>query len=426
MRYAHPRADSPLLDDAIRAHRKGQTRLAHDTYLQRVNEDPACLDAWMNLGSLHARAGRAAETVDAFARATGLAPNDGRVFRDIGLGLHTIGRLAEAAAALERSVTYEPELIGSWLHLARTRLESTARPLATEAAKRAVALNPADPSAWLVLARCVFENAAPEAAIEALERARTLPEASIFHRLIEWHNEGPHQSARSETLFSDSLRELVNAHPDYRELVQAAAYMHGRMARARLFSSARDTLRFAVSQAPATGHVVELGVFHGVSLRWLSECRPGNVHGFDSFVGLPSDWRRVPEGRFTTAGRIPEGIDAQFWVGPFEAQLPLFLQRHHDPIALLHVDSDLYESARCGLLHLGPSLTPGSVLVFDEYVGHRNWRQDEFRAFQEAVDANAWRYEYLAANPFTGQTVVRLLSCSDTTIGVGRRSGRAL
>jgi hypothetical protein len=54
-------------------------------------------------------------------------------------------------------------------------------------------------------------------------------------------------------------------------------------------------------------------------------------------------------------------------------------------------------------------LGPKSVIVFDEYFGHKSWRRDEFLAFEEACARHRWRFEHLAANPFTGQVVVRLL-----------------
>src|SRR5690606_38543218 len=86
---------------------------------------------------------------------------------------------------------------------------------------------------------------------------------------------------------------------ELRDLVDAAVHVRQCMPDARLFSSARETLRYAALAAPANGATVELGVFHGVSLRWLAQCRPPPVHGFDSFLGLPSGWKNVPEGRFT-------------------------------------------------------------------------------------------------------------------------------
>ncbi len=422
VRYAAPSSHpSELLAAGLRAHRKGHSAEALARYQEHLQQWPDCLDALMNVGALHAHGGRAREALLCFERALDLAPEDGRVFRDVGLGLKTIGRLEEATRALDRAVAFSPQLVGGWLHLALLRLEVADRVSALEAAQAAVRLEPSDPSAHFVLARCVFDGRAPGASLEALARAQETPqghaEAAVFAWLIRHHSlrqesAGEARLPRPGLPITPTelveLKQAVARSPRLRDLADAAVYLIQCMSGARLFSSARETLRYAASIAPAHGPTLELGVFHGVSLRWLSQCRPGPLHGFDSFLGLPDDWKNVPEGRFTTVGRAPEEVDARFWVGSFEEQLPLYSMQHPEPIALLHVDSDLYESARCGLEHLSPQLVAGSVIVFDEYFGHRGWQQDEHRAFLEAVEANGWSYDAMAANPFTGQAVMRL------------------
>jgi hypothetical protein len=58
---------------------------------------------------------------------------------------------------------------------------------------------------------------------------------------------------------------------------------------------------------------------------------------------------------------------------------------------------------------LSSQIVPGTVIVFDEYIGNEHWREDEFKAFQEAVSTYGWTYEYLAFSMFTKQVVVRML-----------------
>jgi len=50
----------------------------------------------------------------------------------------------------------------------------------------------------------------------------------------------------------------------------------------------------------------------------------------------------------------------------------------------------------------------GAAIVFDEYIGNEHWREDEFKAFQEAVLKNGWQYEYLCFSFFTKQVAVRI------------------
>jgi hypothetical protein len=60
-------------------------------------------------------------------------------------------------------------------------------------------------------------------------------------------------------------------------------------------------------------------------------------------------------------------------------------------IGLIHIDSDLYSSARTILFGLNERIVPGTVLVFDElYLGwddvkakYANWQAHEWRALQE-------------------------------------------
>jgi hypothetical protein len=57
---------------------------------------------------------------------------------------------------------------------------------------------------------------------------------------------------------------------------------------------------------------------------------------------------------------------------------------------------------------MGDRVGPGTVIVFDEYIVNDRWAEDEFKAFQEAVAARGWSYEYLAFSVQTGQGSVRI------------------
>jgi hypothetical protein len=46
---------------------------------------------------------------------------------------------------------------------------------------------------------------------------------------------------------------------------------------------------------------------------------------------------------------------------------------------VVHLDADLYLSTILPLVHLGPLMKPGTLVIFDEFV-HRS---DEFKAWQD-------------------------------------------
>ena len=56
------------------------------------------------------------------------------------------------------------------------------------------------------------------------------------------------------------------------------------------------------------GLVMELGVYSGYTINMISKLKPDwEIHGFDSFYGLPEDWRQNwKKGKFNRKGVKPE------------------------------------------------------------------------------------------------------------------------
>nr|WP_232807281.1 class I SAM-dependent methyltransferase [Geodermatophilus chilensis] len=80
--------------------------------------------------------------------------------------------------------------------------------------------------------------------------------------------------------------------------------------------------------------------------------------------------------------------------------MPRFLAEHRGPVSFLHVDANLYSSARTVLAHVGPRLRPGTVILFDEYFNYAGWEEHEHRAWREFVAGSGMRFRY-AATPRT-------------------------
>lgn len=58
-------------------------------------------------------------------------------------------------------------------------------------------------------------------------------------------------------------------------------------------------LRKALAASPADGAVLEFGVYHGLSLQKIAQHVTAPIHGFDSFEGLPEDWKPGESGGAT-------------------------------------------------------------------------------------------------------------------------------
>lgn len=170
-----------------------------------------------------------------------------------------------------------------------------------------------------------------------------------------------------------------------------------------------ETLEHGLSLAPDGGMALEFGVFSGTTLKIISSARDGKeVYGFDSFQGLPEDWRAgYPAGTFSVDG-LPDVPGAELVVGLFDETLPGFLEKHEDPIDFLHVDGDLYSSAKTVLDLAGPRLRVGSVIVFDEFFNYPGWREHEYKAWQEYVERTGVRFTYRAYTWDNEQVVVQI------------------
>lgn len=158
------------------------------------------------------------------------------------------------------------------------------------------------------------------------------------------------------------------------------------------FTDRRDLFRCALSQVHGSRPLyLEFGVWRGDSMRWWARHLrhpAARLVGFDSFEGLPEDWRPdFGQGSFRTSG--PPRIDdprVSFVVGWFEETLSGYQMPEHDQL-VINIDCDVYSSARTVLQWLEPHLRPGTLVYFDELCD----RDHELRAFLESLAVNGRR-----------------------------------
>ena len=204
-------------------------------------------------------------------------------------------------------------------------------------------------------------------------------------------------------------RDIVYA-ADQTAARDSAALVHEQMLTAERFPDPYRTLEYALSQASGSGMALEFGVYSGTTLKMISDTLAGHdVYGFDSFEGLPEAWRTGFDAGHFNVDTLPDVGSAELVVGWFDETLPGFLTQHPGPpVAFLHIDSDLYSSARTVLDLVGSRLEPGSIVVFDEYFNFPSWQRHEYRAWQEHVERTGLEYSYLAYTYNNEQVVIRI------------------
>jgi predicted O-methyltransferase YrrM len=201
--------------------------------------------------------------------------------------------------------------------------------------------------------------------------------------------------------------------------VSSAEYVQRHMRGAKLFrgnrSQARqgvgDLLRHALSLVNGPGFYAEFGVWKGETLTLIANGAEQVVYGFDSFEGLPEDWYPShAKGMFNLGGALPdlktERGNVRLIKGWFEDSVPRFAQEVSGPAAFLHIDCDLYSSAKTVLEALGDRIVPGTVIVFDEYLNHPGWQDGEVKAWREFCEARNVLYRYVGFAPVAESVLV--------------------
>lgn len=168
-----------------------------------------------------------------------------------------------------------------------------------------------------------------------------------------------------------------------------------------VFHNKTDLQFHCVDRADPNGWFMEFGVFRAESLnRWANRHKNIHFYGFDSWQGNPEPWHLtetiiVKEGYFKT--HKPGVHDNVTLVdGYFQDSLPKWLEENatKDSYAsFIHMDPDLYSSAKFVLCEMNPYIKTGTYILFDELSdftpkqdAYTLWRDGEWKALCEWVE----------------------------------------
>lgn len=208
----------------------------------------------------------------------------------------------------------------------------------------------------------------------------------------------------------DLYRELRR-----RALMTSAEYAEANMVGIPILDDRYRLIDHALQAVQKGGLYMEFGVYKGDSLNHIAKRVSGLdggalIFGFDSFQGLPQDWwSNLPEGSFRVDELPSVESNVRLVKGWFDETLPKFVEdRVGQKASFVHVDCDLYSSARTVLSLLRKLDLNGAVLVFDEYFNYPGWQNHEFKAFQEYVKECRVKYKYLGYCRRSEQVAVQI------------------
>lgn len=165
---------------------------------------------------------------------------------------------------------------------------------------------------------------------------------------------------------------------------------------------------FEFDLVPQDGLWLEFGVHAGGTLNRIAVYKKeGKVYGFDSFEGLPEAWEgrieenggHYPKHAFSLGGHLPTVLpNVELIKGWFCHTLPSFMSQYQEPITFLHIDSDIYSSAKDIFKHTASKIANGCIIVFDELVYYPGWEKHEWKAWWEFVEEHNITFQWIGGN----------------------------
>jgi tetratricopeptide (TPR) repeat protein len=335
---------------------------------------PAQIDAMHLLGLIALKDGDIERAVTHLSNVAKRDATKPQYIANLGFAYHEQGKLDLAIAAYRKTVLIEPRYLDAHYNLHAALIDAKDLAPSISCLEAVMQLNPQDADAIFMLGMLQDYQGNTKAAEVEFEKIQD-GDALIQSRLDAWQ------------YFKGAITG---------KLPPVTGSIYG-------------TFALATQAAKVKGAVLEFGVRHANSTRQLAALAKQDVHGFDSFEGIPEDWHDEGKGSYSTRGHIPDvPSNIHLHAGWFDTSLPAFLKTNTEQARLINIDCDIYSSTKTVLDFLAPRIVKGTVIIFDEYIGNQHWREDEYKAFQEAVKAYGWQYEYLAFGFFTKQVVVRI------------------
>ena len=165
------------------------------------------------------------------------------------------------------------------------------------------------------------------------------------------------------------------------------------------------------------GVFIEAGVATGLTTNFIAALKPSkNIYAFDSFKGLPSNWEigniNIKKGAFALRDGFKPILSHNIKVikGLFNDTMPVFKNEilKDAKISFIHIDCDIYESARDIFNALGENMISGTILAFDELYNYHSFEAGELKALNEFLESSGKEVEFIAFNENQYQVVARI------------------
>jgi tetratricopeptide (TPR) repeat protein len=383
-----------------------ELEIANEAYKQAALLAPNQIEPIVNLANNLTNQNRFQEAYTLYKKALLMNPLSALLHYNVGTLLLKSMKPQEAQIWLKQSLDLESGNASAWNSLGVALTETGALEDALHAYNQAIAYDPRLEEPLFNRHAVLLDLGNHQAAIASLEKLCDLnpdnPIYLFFLGMLEEYLDQNNQPSPHLTLLSDNKDVLAE--------LESWEYLKAQQSSALMLGTNTKTIELGLAQAKLDGLVLEFGVYNGKSIRNIASIVKTEVHGFDSFEGIPENWNDEPTGSYSANGELPIVADnVTLHQGWFEDTIPNFKIEHTGPIRFMNIDCDLYSSTKTIFDLLGSQIVSGTVIVFDEYIGYKSWKDDEFKAFQEAVNQYQWQYEIMSFSFATKQVALKIL-----------------
>ena len=414
----------------------GRLEEAEASHNKAILLEPNLAEAYYNFGITLKALGRLWQAKASYLHAITLKQNYAKAHYNLGIILHELGWLEKAEASYKKALILRPRLSQVFSNMGNV-LQGRGRFEEAETSYlKAIILQVDYVEAHVNLGNALQELGRIDEAKESYKGALVL-EPSL--KKAFWNLSGTAKSIQTSEdwinkyltldtedkkarLTKAALRFYKGDRSTFDNLIQSNLKQHSYM---RSFSwifslPYLPELHFnkfyffdaAIKQSIISRPFYEFGVWRGSSFNYLMKFYKKG-YGFDTFTGLPENWHVgghiEKRGSYTSDGKIPRVRGGEFIVGKFEDSLPVFFSRNRPVASLINFDADLYSSTICALNFSKSVIDKSTILIFDEFLMHESWEEDEFKALNEFCFKNEFRYEVIAISFFTKQVAIKLI-----------------
>ena len=291
----------------------GDLSAAIENYGKAIEINPGYVTAYINRGNALRAKCDFKEMLNDFNKAKYLDPKNHQIYLNLAIGLQDSGNIKEASENYKKAIECHPASDISFFRLHSTYYQD---------------MN-VDYDSAIKCLKQAFQITRSNGAVNfflglLLDYKREESNAENYFSLIQEHDSEFHG-------YLDSWSWIKSFSVDY----------------PKLYWQKNDGFNYAFESATTEGLILEFGVASGVSIRELASMTEQEIHGFDSFKGLPESWMELPKGTFNLNGKPPSAPEhVNFHVGLFTETLPKFLDKYNGPVKFLNIDCDLYTSTK--------------------------------------------------------------------------------